>query len=95
MLGPKSILKNRHEEIVDDVEIPAGPLWIDQQDDHDDDSIGSLSLPGAATFMEDYHAAVLKSHAAYLKKSLEEEQREEIALAAYEKKLLEEEGEPC
>ena len=92
LLAPKSILKSRQEDVVDDIEIAAGRLWVDQQDDIEDRSVGSLSLPGAATFMEDYKAAVRKSHAARLKNNLEEEKREKIAFEAYEKKLLEEEG---
>lgn len=90
--APKSILKNRLEEVIDDIEVPAGRMWVDQQDDYDDSSIGSLSLPGAATLLEDYHAAARKRHAALLKSNLEEEQREQSAFEEYEKKLLEEEG---
>ena len=91
--APKSILKNRHEDVVDDIEFPAGRLWIEQQDDFDDSiSLGSLSLPGAATLLEDYHAAARKRHAARLKMNLEEEQREQLAFEEYQKKLLEEEG---
>ena len=92
-VAPKSILKNRHEDVVDDIELPAGRLWIEQQDDLDDSiSLGSLSLPGAATLLEDYHAAARKRHAARLKMNLEEDEQELLAFEEYQAKLLEEEG---
>ena len=103
--APKSILKRTTntksstvmmDDAVDDIELPAGRLWIDQQADFDDDddncSLGSLSLPGAATLLEDYHPAVRKRHALRLKMTLEEERREQAAFEEYEKKLFEEDG---
>jgi len=78
---------------VDDIEMPAGRLWVDQLElDEQEDSIGEVSLLGALTVREDWEAVCQAGHEYRLKMQREDDQRAEAALEDYEKKLLEEEG---
>jgi hypothetical protein len=77
------------EEPVDDIEKPAGRLWVDQLD-YDDDT--SLSLPGAATLREDWAAADLARHKRRLEQMDETDQRADAALDELVAKQLQEDG---
>jgi hypothetical protein len=71
--APKSVSLDNSD--VDDIELPAGRLWIQQQsliDDADDDT--DISLEGAATFVQDLRVMLKQRHE--LKMQLEEEEFE-------------------
>lgn len=82
----KSLLKNKLKTSVnvDDIERPAGRLWIDEPDDY---SVGSVSLPEI-----NWGASYKKQQELRVKWTKEEQEREDAAYDEYIKKALEDDG---
>lgn len=77
--------------LIDDIEMPAGRLWIEQlEDDIGDDT--SLSLPGAATMREDWAAFTVRRHERRIQLQDENDRRLDEAYDAFVAKQLQEEG---
>ena len=76
---------------VEDIELPAGRLWVEQQalDDADDETV--LSVEDGKTLRERYRVSLDERHALTMQMEKEQRQRELDALDAKVQKFLDEE----